>query len=828
MKIKEISFKNFCSYGNKMQSITFNDKPELILIQGNNGFGKSTIGNVLEFAIYGKSSRRSIKNLASWINGNAESYIKFETDDQHVVEISRGIKPDHFDLRINDKYLNSGSTENLSGKVALDKMIENELVNIPFDVYTNNIILSIKDFKSFINLKREDKRKIIDKIFEMTILNTMNDLLKQDLSQYNSELLMVDAEIREKNTVIEKYELEIQSISANIIGEIDEAITLAEGLLLEKNTVLKKHKTDVTEINLFLDKLNDSRISIANEIQKHVSELEAEYAKETMLTESIHDKAFDEKILKITESYNFEMAKLDDSIAVQKKEILDEEKQKIADAKMLCDGKINDLSEKTKDKLLCIDTAFNDKVDALKKDTDLILKKLTKKRNAYLDSEAKLTKEHADLVLEINMLNKDISDTQEKIKLYDSGICDRCGTDLKDNDHEIYKEQMKQSIIDMSVKIDALLADADKKQKIIVSTKTDAENTLIEYNQAVSMSSKKESDMTSELKLSKNVIDQDHATLRDKIVQDYNGVCKEIHDEQEEHLLKIEELRMASATKINEAFTKDNNEIYGVVSKEKDNALRLINEKYGEKINMVKSDKRIDEAIEKITILSTKKLVNESSAITLESDISGIEAQIDAFKKKKESNATIDMFNNIIQQNRDALDGAMNRKSCIELDIWKCKQTQLMLTEDGLKRVLMRQALPMFNESIAQLTKELNFKYDFQFDDEFDPMITYLGNEISADAVSSGEEAIMDIIIVLSTLKFIMMKHPKMNVLFLDEIFSNLSMENISNIIGILRKYIDEKSMTIFIISHIPVPIDKMDRTITVKYENCFSELTIK
>jgi len=47
MKIKKIEFKNINSYGNNIQTINIFDNNGLILLYGDNGFGKSTIKQVI-------------------------------------------------------------------------------------------------------------------------------------------------------------------------------------------------------------------------------------------------------------------------------------------------------------------------------------------------------------------------------------------------------------------------------------------------------------------------------------------------------------------------------------------------------------------------------------------------------------------------------------------------------------------------------------------------------------------------------------------------------------------------------------------------------------
>lgn len=52
MNIKYIEFKNFQSYGNQLQRIDFSDSSNFAVIVGDNGAGKSTISDIIKFAIY--------------------------------------------------------------------------------------------------------------------------------------------------------------------------------------------------------------------------------------------------------------------------------------------------------------------------------------------------------------------------------------------------------------------------------------------------------------------------------------------------------------------------------------------------------------------------------------------------------------------------------------------------------------------------------------------------------------------------------------------------------------------------------------------------------
>jgi hypothetical protein len=152
MKLLEFSYKNILSYGNKLQTFKFDDGAKLILVEGENGAGKSSIKEALTVSIYGRSAIRKMKDIPNWINKNAYTQVKFETTSGETIELDRGIDPNFSNIKINDAVFN------LPDKRKVDEFIEEELSKIPFSVFCNTISLSFDDFKSFVNLTKDDKR----------------------------------------------------------------------------------------------------------------------------------------------------------------------------------------------------------------------------------------------------------------------------------------------------------------------------------------------------------------------------------------------------------------------------------------------------------------------------------------------------------------------------------------------------------------------------------------------------------------------------------------------------------------------------------------------
>ena len=99
--------------------------------------------------------------------------------------------------------------------------------------------------------------------------------------------------------------------------------------------------------------------------------------------------------------------------------------------------------------------------------------------------------------------------------------------------------------------------------------------------------------------------------------------------------------------------------------------------------------------------------------------------------------------------------------------------------------------------------------------------------EVSPEALSTGQRKKMNLIVLLSFIELIKMKYSKLNVMFLDEIFSGLDKKNVNMAVEILREYADKYNMTIFVVSHETLPEEYFDEHINVTMPNHFSELEI-
>ena len=310
MKIQEFSFRNICSYGNKLQTFKFSDEPQLILVQGKNGSGKSSISDALTVSIYGKSAIRKIKEIPNRINKNAYTQVKFLTSSGQRIEIERGIEPNF------SRVLIDGAEHNLPDKRRVDDFIEDELTKIPFNVFSNTISLSVNDFKSFVKLSPADKRQIIDKIFGLDIVNDMAKLSKEESKKLKFEISAIDTSLASNNRLLESSVSQLESLKAQIATSNDERIAELVKKIEELEATKVSKKSEAQTFNSKLDEIKkDIRESRDKQaaIRLNIAEIQKKldiYAKNKCphclsdLTDSLHIQIKDKLEAKKVEQEN--------------------------------------------------------------------------------------------------------------------------------------------------------------------------------------------------------------------------------------------------------------------------------------------------------------------------------------------------------------------------------------------------------------------------------------------------------------------------------------------------------------------------------------------
>ena len=280
MLISEIGIRGYKSFGNNEQVVKLNtENGELVLLVGNNGNGKSSLLESFEYALYGKvKSGKSKKwhklsSLPNRINGELLNRVKFVANGTEV-EIKRGISPSVLDL------IENGVINERAGKANVDEKIE-KYIGMDIETFKSFISMSINDFKNFISLTNEEKQLLLDKLFNLEVINILNNILK-DINKSNKiRMASLDSEIRTLEDSIDSIKRSIDKAvekeKENIQQEIDTLIEEMNSKKEEYKTLkekVDKIKEKETELSDELDNEKKQYINIQNDIKNVQREID--------------------------------------------------------------------------------------------------------------------------------------------------------------------------------------------------------------------------------------------------------------------------------------------------------------------------------------------------------------------------------------------------------------------------------------------------------------------------------------------------------------------------------------------------------------------------
>lgn len=452
MLISEIGIRGYKSFGNNEQVVKLNTKSgELVLLVGKNGNGKSSLLESFEYTLYGKVKSGKTKKwhklstLPNRINGELLNRIKFESSGMEV-EVKRGIGPSILEL------VENGVVNERAGKSNIDEKIE-KYIGMDIETFKSFISMSINDFKNFISLTNEEKQLLLDKLFNLEVINILNSILK-DINKNNKiRMASLDSEIKTLDDSIDSIKKSIEKAiereKQNIQSEIDDLMTEMNSKKDEYKTLkekVEKIKEKENELSEELDVEKRQYINTQNDIKNVQREIDLYDSGKcpTCRTDfnSVHFVSLRQTLVEKKEGFNSVLKEIEDNIKSIK------EKQ----------TKLKTLSEK-------ITTSFNDLSYLLKNYKSQIDKLQIKKKNESgqesiniqefqntiieLEDKKTISKEGSTICKEKEMyykeLNRILSEDGVK-KAIISGI-------IKPINHFI-SENIKKMILPFEVKLD--------------------------------------------------------------------------------------------------------------------------------------------------------------------------------------------------------------------------------------------------------------------------------------------------------------------------------------------------------------------------------------
>ena len=389
---KKIRWKNFLSTGNAFTEVQLDKNPNTIIV-GENGAGKSTILDALCFSLFGKPFRKITKQqLVNTINGKGTSVeVEFSIGSSEYV-IVRGIKKygsSPFEIYANGKLVNQpGDARDYQ------EHLESNILKLNMKSFTQIVILGNASFTPFMELNAPSRREIIEDLLDIKIFSAMNLLLKDKITDNNSDTketkLKTDV-ANEKLGVQERFLVELTQnktaqieLNENEIKQSNDNIAILQQEVEYENQCITQYEDSISD----KDKVNNKLIKIR--------ELES---------------AIESKIRKLRKDINFYESNEECPTC---KQPLDDERIKI----LLTDKKGSLVT--TEDALQRLESEYNavndriNEINVINSNIEGIQKIITRKQSDISASQSYITKIQKD----IDKLNKtELNDKETKDKI---------------------------------------------------------------------------------------------------------------------------------------------------------------------------------------------------------------------------------------------------------------------------------------------------------------------------------------------------------------------------------------------------------------------------
>lgn len=147
-----------------------------------------------------------------------------------------------------------------------------------------------------------------------------------------------------------------------------------------------------------------------------------------------------------------------------------------------------------------------------------------------------------------------------------------------------------------------------------------------------------------------------------------------------------------------------------------------------------------------------------------------------------------------------------------------------LFSGEGIRKNIINNVIKPINKCLGRFLIQLDSQYIAILNDNFDATVYELDTmEIDPETLSKGEDKKINLAIALSYLTLILgLKHT--NLLFLDEIFDGIDIDNVDITLKILKDIAVENKLNIICVHHNHMNVERFDRIITTK-KTIFSDL---
>ena len=238
------------------------------------------------------------------------------------------------------------------------------------------------------------------------------------------------------------------------------------------------------------------------------------------------------------------------------------------------------------------------------------------------------------------------------------------------------------------------------------------------------------------------------------------------------------------------------------------------------------------------TINIITELVNESVR-----KVELLDKNIVVFKNNSKKSNILELKSDLkskISANKTKVDPLIETKKQIEGDIIRLTEEQNVLTDkklnyslllkmlgddNGIKQRIAKSYIKDLNNIVAQTIEFMNMPYSVVFDNSFNTTIMQNGSKVNYKTLSTGEKKRVDFATIISFVKLLKLQYGELNLLFIDELFSNIDIDGVDDMLQLLKDLSRELNLNIFLIHHARLENIMFDNVFETTKKDTFSHL---
>jgi DNA repair exonuclease SbcCD ATPase subunit len=240
--------KNFLAIGNYWIEYDL-DKDHMTVLRGKNGASKSTITDILTFALYKKAYRQiNIPQLVNSVN-KKDCVVEIEFSiGTNQWKVRRGISPNIFEIYKNDTLLDQHSSV-----IEQQKWFEQNVLKINYKTFCSIVIMGSGNYVPFMRLTAAERREVVEELLDIKVFSSMNAIVKERIKGLKDEIKLLSVKkssVEDKIQMQQNFINQIEKNSQDIIQEKQlkiEALTEKQKETQEENNQLSQAASFITD-----------------------------------------------------------------------------------------------------------------------------------------------------------------------------------------------------------------------------------------------------------------------------------------------------------------------------------------------------------------------------------------------------------------------------------------------------------------------------------------------------------------------------------------------------------------------------------------------------